>query len=286
VPGAGPLTGKVSGTGAGKVSDWFSNLLSSQGSMPSVEPRGGAIPAGIEALQQIIPGLQGVLGGLTGGGALQQPEQQQVSEFEGDDYINQLRGKYFEPQQEQAQGMTSSGWGMEEANAIKQLLTIEMLQGNISSAEASAVVSLLGLDEEEDKSKDLTVSAKNRLYELKTAESDLLALEDLISSYEGASGPVAGGIAKRIPGTEARKINSEFSRITQSIATSLEGGKLSDRDREFYKTITPQVDDTKAERDYKIDSLLSSIRRNSATFQDVYGEGSGEMETLESMLGL
>ena len=114
----------------------------------------------------------------------------------------------------------------------------------------------------------------------------MLALEDLISSYEGASGPVAGGIAKRIPGTEARKINSEFSRITQSIATSLEGGKLSDRDREFYKTITPQVDDTKAERDYKIDSLLSSIRRNSATFQDVYGEGSGEMETLESMLGL
>lgn len=285
VPGAGPLTGKVSGTGAGKVSDWFSNLLSSQGSMPSIEPRGGAIPAGMEALQQAIPSLQGVLGGLTGGGALQQPEQQQVSEFEGDDYINQLRGKYFEPQQEQAQGMTSSGLGMEEASAIKQLLTIEMLQGNISSAEASAVVSLLGLDQEEEENK-LTSSAKNRLYELKTAESDLLALQELISSYEGASGPVAGGIAKRLPGTEARKINSEFSRITQSIATSLEGGKLSDRDREFYKTITPQVDDTKVERDYKIDSLLSSIRRNSATFEDVYGEGSNEIGALESMLGL
>lgn len=285
-PGTGFLAGRFEGTGPAKFGDKVSNLLSSQGQMPSVEPRSGVIPGVIEGAGDILQQIGPALAGLTGGGALQQPEQQQVSEFEGDDYINQLRGKYFEPQQEQGQGMTSGGLGMEEANAIKQLLTMEMLQGNISSAEASAVVSLLGLDQKEKENK-LTSTAKNRLYELKTAESDLTSLQDLIASYEGASGPVAGGIAKRIPGTEARKINAEFARITQSIASNLEGGKLSDKDREFYtNNITPQVDDTKAERDYKINALLDSLRRNTATFEDVYGEGSNEIGALESMLGL
>lgn len=274
------------GTAGMESSDVLGGLLSFSG-----KGRQGAVTtpyAGIgnvlETIGQVGQAIPGAIGGLIGGIPRQeQTTMQEVPQLrEDDEGLQMIRSAFEQPQIQPSKGI--QGVGGQEMNALNFMLAQEVLNGKISGTEAKAVLSLLGMEQPE--AKKMTATEKNRLYELNTAEADLQNISKILDEYTGASGPVAGGISKYIPGTKARKINAELGRLTQSIATGLEKGKLSDQDREFYKTITPQVSDTASEREYKINSLLSAIRRNMTTFQDVYGGGYSETDALSEMLGL
>lgn len=274
------------GTAGMEASDVLGGLLSfsgkgRQGAMTTPYKGVGNI---LETLGQVGQAIPGAIGGLIGGIPRQeQTTMQEVPQLrEDDEGLQMIRSAFEQPQIQPSKGI--QGVGGQEMNALNFMLAQEVLNGNISATEANAVLSLLGMEQPE--AKKMTATEKNRLYELNTAEADLRNISKILDEYTGASGPVAGGISKYIPGTKARKINAELGRLTQSIATGLEKGKLSDQDREFYKTITPQVSDTASEREYKINSLLSAIRRNMTTFQDVYGGGYSETDALSEMLGL
>ena len=274
------------GTLGAEVSDVLSGVLglSGKGRQGAVTTPYAGIGNVLETIGQVGQAIPGAIGGLIGGIPRQeQTTMQEVPQLgEDDEGLQMIRSAFEQPQIQPSRGI--QGVGGQEMNALNFMLAQEVLNGNISATEANAVLSLLGMDQPE--AKKMTATEKNRLYELNTAEADLQNISKILDEYTGASGPVAGGISKYIPGTKARKINAELGRLTQSIATGLEKGKLSDQDREFYKTITPQVSDTASEREYKINSLLSAIRRNMTTFQDVYGGGYSETDALSEILGL
>lgn len=281
-----PAVNIPTGTLGAEVSDVLSGVLglSGKGRQGAVTTPYAGIGNVLETIGQVGQAIPGAIGGLIGGIPRQeQTTMQEVPQLrEDDEGLQMIRSAFEQPQIQPSRGI--QGIGGQEMNAVNLMLAQGILNGQISATEANAVLSLLGMEQPE--AKKMTATEKNRLYELNTAEADLQNISKILDEYTGASGPVAGGISKYIPSSKARKINAELGRLTQSIATGLEKGKLSDQDREFYKTITPQVSDTASEREYKINSLLSAIRRNMTTFQDVYGGGYSETDALSEMLGL
>lgn len=163
-----PVIGRVkTGTAGTEVADTIGSLLSSKGGQGSV--------TGPTALQSLLGNITGgmgktgqamtpavgapigaVSGGILGGGGLPQSEPELGDDDEG---MQLIRSSFGESQdmgglrmaglpEQASMEQSQSGISSEETQALKQVLAMGILNGQISGSEANAVISLLGLEED------------------------------------------------------------------------------------------------------------------------------------------
>ena len=174
------------GTFGTEVSDAIGGLLnfSGKGGQGSVTTPYKGIGNVLETIglvgQQIPKGIIGSTVGTVSGnmtsGALPQMEQQLGDDDEG---IQMIRSAFGQSGSMQPKGLrmaglpeqtsmeqSTSGVSNQESQALKQMLAISILNGQISGAEANAVLSLLGMDSKEEEGggdKQQAINAVNQM---------------------------------------------------------------------------------------------------------------------------
>lgn len=156
-----------------------------------------------------ISGLQGLFGSALAGqagadsGGREGDIQTDYSQYqEGPDEVEDMINSYFTDEGESGSGgmgdMGQGGGGLGNNDEFKKILAIGVLSGEISGAEANAVLSLLGMDKEEDSEEvgllDNAINELERLYGAGTESS--LSRGDYNTGLGGLASSIGIGFNK------------------------------------------------------------------------------------------
>lgn len=115
--------------------------------------------------------------------------------------------------------------------------------------------------------KQLSDGAITQITQTQSAIDSLDDLRKVISGNLQFIGPIKG-IQRFNPWSDARKAQADVDRVRQTVGKALEGGVLRKEDEEKYKKILATLGDTPETALYKIDSLVSTLQRDTQTFKE------------------
>ncbi len=111
------------------------------------------------------------------------------------------------------------------------------------------------------KDKTITAQQASSLGDLNTVEGSILGLS---SDWDKLASETGSSIGSLFKGSNANQYNLKKQAAIQSIGYALEGGKMTDGDREFYAGMMPTVADNAAQKKAKIDALIKYAREKKA----------------------
>ena len=142
-------------------------------------------------------------------------------------------------------------------------------QGSISNVPTSIrnqVVDYLSTNSI-DINKQLSDGAISQITQTQSAIDSLDDLRKVISENLQFIGPIKG-LQRFNPYSDARKAQADVDRVRQTVGKALEGGVLRKEDEEKYKKILATLGDVPETALYKIDSLVSTLQRDTQTFKE------------------
>jgi hypothetical protein len=186
----------------------------------------------VTAGQRAIPAIPGINQGISEGRQIQQPQQ-------------------LQPQiSQQDQGIS----------AINLMLAQGVLNGQISAAEANAVLSLLGMDAK---------STQSNLPKTDTGRKAMVARDAAIGAYQllQESPDVAGktaGIENLLYGltgaaNQSTAYKSQIEALRSQMFNALGGSSLTPTEKEQYEKFLPKVTDSAARARQKIEQLVPML---------------------------
>jgi len=186
----------------------------------------------VTAGQRAIPAIPGINQGISEGRQIQQPQQ-------------------LQPQiSQQDQGISP----------LNLMLAQEVLNGNISAAEANAVLSLLGMDAK---------STQSNLPKTDTGRKAMVARDAAIGAYQllQESPDVAGktaGIENLLYGltgaaNQSTAYKSQIEALRSQMFNALGGSSLTPTEKEQYEKFLPKVTDSAARARQKIEQLVPML---------------------------
>jgi hypothetical protein len=201
----------------------------------------------VTAGQRAIPAIPGINQGISEGRQIQQPQQ-------------------LQPQiSQQDQGIS----------AINLMLAQGVLNGQISAAEANAVLSLLGMDAK---------STQSNLPKTDTGRKAMVARDAAIGAYQllQESPDVAGktaGIENLLYGltgaaNQSTAYKSQIEALRSQMFNALGGSSLTPTEKEQYEKFLPKVTDSAARARQKIEQLVPML-------EALMGASISSTETLE-----
>lgn len=104
--------------------------------------------------------------------------------------------------------------------------------------------------------KQIPAAEAQKIGDLQSAETQI---DQLYDEFKARTGKFSF-LTKHIPGTDASKYGNVANIAAQTIGGALEGGKLSDEDKRYYKTLLPEADDTTATADNKRQQMKAFVR--------------------------
>lgn len=123
---------------------------------------------------------------------------------------------------------------------------------------ASAGGALKMPGEKTGKESKITGTVAENIGSLSTVGESIKALEQ---DYNALASGVGSSLLQFGQGTNADQYNQKARVAVQNIGYALEGGKMTDSDREFYKQMTPQPEDSNARAAAKILALKQYAQR-------------------------
>lgn len=276
-----PFVGKMAGTAGTEFSDFLGSLLSGRG-------KEGAI-TGPTALQNLLGGissstgkaaqfatpLAGAMGGIKGAGAFTEPEAfEQLQELpalgDDDEGLLAIRNSFSKYQQQQGSG---NGMGGKEINAVNLMLAQGILNGQISATEANAVLSLLGMEQEDTTSSTSKGTSQGQM----DSQNAIDMVGRLSSSLSGRqlTGPIKGLATLSPYATEQKDLQAEIDLARQIVGKFLEGGVLRKEDEEKYKKILPTMYDTQEVAQRKLENLMIELQNRQSQYQQTGYAGYG-----------
>jgi hypothetical protein len=207
------------------------------------------------ALEQGVSPLSGILQGAGQAGGVLAPIGRAAQRV-GPAIAGQLQGQQPEPQMQQVQpmegsGLSQAGLAQDEVQAIKQMLAMEMLSGNISATEAKAVVDLLGLGEEEQASMTEGQRDYKMAADAMTQAYNILEQGGGAGKIPTALGNVAGFFGSTTPSSEYK---SSLDTATAFLRKALIGTGQSEA--ELKNLNLPKPTDEPAIARQKIEALI------------------------------
>lgn len=182
--------------------------------------------------------------------------------------IQSLKGMFDAPQQSMASLM--SGIQNVDPSMQRSVLASQLMDAGYSPNDVKTMTDLmLGSG-----GKPLTGTAKKTQYELSSAQNNLELLGQTIEEYGNRFSPIFGqdifGLPAQILDPERNKVETTMKSVVQAIAKDLEGGRLTDADREFYAQFTPTIKDTPEAAKQKLAALYDLLAQKQAAFEDTY----------------
>lgn len=272
------------GTAGMEISDVLGGLLSfsgkgRQGAVTTPYAGIGNVLETIGQVGQQIP--KGIIGGLMGGTS---PEEEVGEDDEG---IQMIRSAFGQTGGAQTGGLrmaglpeqasmeqSTSGVSNQEAQALKQVLAMAIVSGQISGAEANAVLSLLGMGKEKEASQG-EVDAQNAIDMVGRLSSSL--------SGRQLTGPLKGLVGLNPYATEQQDMQAEIDLARQVVGKFLEGGILRKEDEEKYKKILPTMYDTQEVAQRKLENLVIELQNRQKQYQQTGYAGYGSSANDESL---
>ncbi len=161
------------------------------------------------------------------------------------------------------------GVGAQGISPLNLMLAQEVLNGNISAAEANAVLSLLGMEQ------DKTPQASAAQMDAQNAINMVNRLSQSIAST-GLTGPIKGLGAKIPYATEFKDLQAQIDLARQVVGKFLEGGVLRKEDEEKYKKILPTMYDTPEVAQRKLQNIMTELQSRLAQYEATGYSGYGQ----------
>ena len=161
------------------------------------------------------------------------------------------------------------GVGAQGISPLNLMLAQEVLNGNISAAEANAVLSLLGMEQ------DKTPQASAAQMDAQNAINMVNRLSQSIAST-GLTGPIKGLGAKIPYATESKDLQAQIDLARQVVGKFLEGGVLRKEDEEKYKKILPTMYDTLEVAQRKLQNIMTELQSRLAQYEATGYSGYGQ----------
>jgi len=161
------------------------------------------------------------------------------------------------------------GVGAQGISPLNLMLAQEVLNGNISAAEANAVLSLLGMEQ------DKTPQASAAQMDAQNAINMVNRLSQSIAST-GLTGPIKGLGAKIPYATESKDLQAQIDLARQVVGKFLEGGVLRKEDEEKYKKILPTMYDTPEVAQRKLQNIMTELQSRLAQYEATGYSGYGQ----------
>lgn len=137
----------------------------------------------------------------------------------------------------------------------------ELEARKVAAAEAAARMKA-------DEAKALPAETATKLGDLQALPQ---MLQDLDTAWSEKTG-WASFLTKHIPGTPSKQYEDQAAATAQAIGTAMEGGKLSDFDKQFYRSLLPESDDSQGRKDNKISFLSRMQEQKAAAMQSSLGQ--------------
>jgi hypothetical protein len=130
--------------------------------------------------------------------------------------------------------------------------------------------------------KGLSDTAIQSISQSEKALSDLAELRNIIAGNEQYIGPLSGW-QKLNPWSKARQVQATIDRVKQTVGKALEGGVLRKEDEDKYKKILATMLDTPETALYKVNSIISSITKDIATYKSLQQSGGRSTDVTASL---
>lgn len=283
IPLPGTLSGINLGTVGAEAGDFLTSLLSGRGTTGGAPATTGftqGLGSVLDMLGQGVGRTTGAIGGMLGA----MPGQQVEELGEDDEGIQLIRSSFGQtgtqpgqagglrmaglPEQVPVMGQTG-GISAEQSQALKQVLAMSILSGEISGSEAEAVLSLLGMGQE----KAPQTSAGQM--DAQNAINMTNRLSENIAS-SGLTGPIKGLGTISPFATESKDLQAQIDLARQVIGKFLEGGVLRKEDEEKYKKILPTMYDTQDVAQRKLQNLMVELQSRMAQYESTGYSGYGQ----------
>lgn len=105
---------------------------------------------------------------------------------------------------------------------------------------------------DKEKATKLPASTVGEIGDVRNVQNLITNLE---KDYKNLASQAGSGVRSLLPGSAANKFNILIDQYVQSIGKPLEGGKMSDEDKNYYRRLMPKSTDTNAQAQTKIDGL-------------------------------
>jgi hypothetical protein len=129
-----------------------------------------------------------------------------------------------------------------------------------------------------DNGNKLTGQIAEDIGNLKTVSS---SITDLGKDWDALASQTGSSIGQFIPGASANQYNDKARVAVQNIGYALEGGKMTDSDRDFYGQMTPKATDNVAQKDAKILALKQYAKKKWDGKMSALKEGGFNVANIE-----
>jgi len=143
-------------------------------------------------------------------------------------------------------------------------LVMEFINAGIDPKNIQGFMSLQSAFEPA-KARSLSANAQSQLNDIQTTDRDLQGLQqDITGQYANRFGPIQGGILGDLIGNlgldpEGDALRMRIGLLSQNVAKSAEGGRVTDKDREYYLSLLPNRRDSTATALAKTTSLREML---------------------------
>ena len=161
--------------------------------------------------------------------------------------LGQALGQEQAPMEPQMERPMEPQQGQTDMSGINLMLAQGILSGQISSAEANSVLSLLGMSGGTEKKTDLQRKAESALTSIDTLEGILT---------EGGNNVLLGQLLPFQGGSSQAQIyNSAATDIMDTLARLRTGAVINESEEKMYRGYIPKITDTPERRQYKLQLL-------------------------------
>lgn len=124
---------------------------------------------------------------------------------------------------------------------------------------------LVAKQNSDSKESKITGQTAQNIGDLQTVNQ---SIDALWQDYQALAATTGSGVAQYFPGSDADKFNQKSRVAVQNIGYALEGGKMTDSDRDFYNQMLPKPSDNNERALAKIEALKQYAQRK---FQGLKG---------------
>ena len=168
--------------------------------------------------------------------------------------LQELSAKYASPELKAKADMVAAQLEQEKQKALQ-----DFAARRDENAQRQALLNLkMGEAATKGAGRGMTAAEAANLGDLSAVEKHVDALFDAKKRLAGNA--VWAGVTQYLPGTDASKFNDVADQGTQFIGSPLEGGKLSDEDKTYYRKLLPQAGDGEARTATKKNAMKQFLR--------------------------
>lgn len=196
--------------------------------------------------------------------------------------LSQIQGQEEAAMQAQAQQQESADWinqAIENGASPTQAISLAKAYGLLDTSGGQG-------------GRNLPAGALQEQAYLDSAATQLQQLKAEIEKNKGSMGPGIGSLSALIPNSNAARLNSRLALIAQNVGKGLEGGKLTDADREYYrKEVAPSVNLTYEDALARIAMLEQDLMTKKNALNSAYSgggynlQGGGQEDLLSILAG-